>query len=267
MANAGFAKWFPWMQGAFRPVTDWFVRGLEPGQQVLDIACGAGLPALATAAAVAPGGRVVATDISAEMIAAARGNADRAGLTNLEVQEMDAQSLRFPDGSFDAVSCAFGIMFCPDPVKAVAEMKRVVRPGGRISIAVWTERERNPFFTSVFGTVAKFGGPGAPSNPDAPGPFRHGPPGALERVLRDAGLDAVTVEEIRVPLEFESIEQYWQQWTDVAPMNVAGPVAALPPDEQARFHATLREKLAPYLTERGLSVPTVARCARATVGA
>src|SRR5262245_44564897 len=126
----GWQAWYEWTEKNFRPVTEWLrgACGWRPGQRVLDVACGAGYPALAAATAVAPDGTVVATDIAAGMIAVARMHAESAGLTNLEFAEADAEDLRFDDGSFDAVMNAYGLMFCSDPACALSEARRVLKP-------------------------------------------------------------------------------------------------------------------------------------------
>src|SRR5687767_87665 len=154
------------------PITAWFceVTGAAPGQILLDAACGTGLPSLALAGRVRPGGKVIATDISSEMLAAARRKAEAAGIDNIEHRVMDVATLGFPDASFDAVTCSFGLMFCPDPVKAASELRRVLRPGGRFAIAVWDEPAKNPFFRTVFDSVARFV-QRPPPDPRAPGPF------------------------------------------------------------------------------------------------
>src|SRR6185369_13933642 len=110
-------RYFDWNAGAMRPVTDWCIRavGAKPGRQLLDVACGPGLPALALAERVGPGGEIVAVDVSPQMLAAAEARARRAGIANVTFREMDAESLDARDGSFDGVTCAFGIMFCSHP--------------------------------------------------------------------------------------------------------------------------------------------------------
>lgn len=114
----------------------------RPGEQVLDVACGTGLVALAAAQAVGPQGRVLGTDLSDHMVDAARERAAQRGLGQLGFARMDAEQLALPDGSFDLALCALGLMYVPEPAQALREMRRVLRPGGRVALAVWGERAR-----------------------------------------------------------------------------------------------------------------------------
>ncbi|MFZ0499131.1 MAG: methyltransferase domain-containing protein [Steroidobacteraceae bacterium] len=113
---------------------------LAPGDRVLDVACGSGLVTFSAAHAVGPTGRILGIDLSGQMIAAARRRAEQRQVSNASFARMDAETLSLPDGSFDVVLCCLGLMYVPDPEKAVREMKRVLRPGGRLVISVWGER-------------------------------------------------------------------------------------------------------------------------------
>jgi ubiquinone/menaquinone biosynthesis C-methylase UbiE len=118
------------------------MAALEPGERVLDIACGTGLVTFRAADAVGSTGRVVATDISQKMVDYTAQEATRRGLSHVECLRMGAESLEFPDGSFDAVLCALGLMYVPEVAASLAEMRRVLAPGGRAVAAVWGARSR-----------------------------------------------------------------------------------------------------------------------------
>ena len=115
---------------------------IEPGSNILDVACGTGLVTFRAAALAGQGGRVVGTDISEQMVTKARDRARGIGIANVSFERMDAQDLKLPDGSFDIVLCALGLMYVPDPQKVVAEFHRLLRPGGRAAAAVWGERSK-----------------------------------------------------------------------------------------------------------------------------
>ena len=115
---------------------------LRPGERVVDVACGTGLVSLRMAEAVDKGGVVVGTDISGEMVGAARRIAAERGVGNARFERGDAEALPFEDGIFDAAACALGLMYVPDPVRALREMRRVLRPGGKAAAAVWGARHR-----------------------------------------------------------------------------------------------------------------------------
>jgi ubiquinone/menaquinone biosynthesis C-methylase UbiE len=116
--------------------------GLAPGEQVLDVACGTGVTAFDAATRIAPGGTVIGTDLSGRMVEAARRRASEVRCANARFERMDAEKLDFSDQSFHVVLCALGLMYVPDPGKAILEMRRVLMSRGRIALAVWGERSK-----------------------------------------------------------------------------------------------------------------------------
>ena len=132
--------WQEQLAPAQRRLLEW--AALAPGERVLDVACGTGLVTFPAAAAVGPAGAVVATDISDAMIASIVRSTASQGASHVRAERMDAEDLHLPDASFDAALCALGMMYVPDPLKALAEMRRVLRRGGRVVAAVWGRRDR-----------------------------------------------------------------------------------------------------------------------------
>ncbi len=110
---------------------------LHRGAYVLDVCCGSGASAVPAAQAVGPDGKVIAVDLAGELLKLGQGKAQAAGLQSLEFRQGDMTSLGFPDCHFDAVLCVFGIFFVPDTETQVAELWRMVRPGGRLAITTW----------------------------------------------------------------------------------------------------------------------------------
>ena len=168
------------------------VSRLAPGQRVLDLASGTGDPALAVAAAVGPTGHVVVTDLAPQMLAIARENAERAGLGNLSYETVDAHTMPYPDAAFDRVTCRLGVMFFWDCPRALAEIRRVLKPGGLVSFICWGPIEQNENMRALTGAFNRRS-PLPPPVPGAPHPARFGAPGSLSAELRAAGF--VTVEE------------------------------------------------------------------------
>lgn len=170
--------------------------GLARGDRVLDVACGTGLAAFAAAAAVGPQGHVKGIDLSGEMVDVARNRALVDGVKNVSFVRMDAECLELPDASFDAALCALGLMYIPDPARAVREMRRVVRPGGRIALAVWGQRAHCGW-ASVFSIVDD-----EVTSEVCPLFFRLGEGDALARLCADEGLAAVESYRIRATLAY-----------------------------------------------------------------
>ena len=260
--SAGWEKWHDFNARNMRPVTEWLCTGTaaQPGQRILDVACGTGLPSLALAERVQPGGAVLATDLAPDMIEAARRVARAAGARGLEHRVMSAQGLEVADSSFDAVTCAFGLMFCPDPVAAVAELRRALRPGGRFAVAVWDEPAKSPFFTIPFGALAQVAPP-PPSAPGSRGMFGLAPASELDTVLRNGGLTASAVESVPLHFELASVAQYFEMVGDMAaPMRAA--LTTLTAPEIDRLRNLITEASHPFTNGDGsLRLPATALCA------
>ena len=121
------------------------------------------------------------------MVAAARRAAERLGATNAQFQFAFADHLPFPDNTFDAAVSRFGVMFFPSPLDAIREMLRVLKPGGKLALAVWYFAERNPFHTSLSRVIDRYV-ESPPLAPDAPDAFRFAGPGKLLKILHEAGV-------------------------------------------------------------------------------
>src|ERR1700757_4073252 len=153
------------------------------GNAVLDIATGPGEPALSVAAVVGREGKISGIDPVPEMVEAARRATDYHGLTNVQFEVASADQLPFPADTFDAVISRFGVMFFPSPVNAVREMLRGLKPGKKLSLAVWHLADTNPFFYAITRVLERFIDR-PPRQPDAPDAFRFATPGKLREVLR-----------------------------------------------------------------------------------
>jgi len=198
------------------------LAGVEPGYRVLDIACGSGEPAIPAARAVGSTGFVLATDMSIEMLEVAREKAAEQGVTNIEFRLVDGEELEIEANSFDAVTCRWGLMFMPEPVRCLRQAHRALKPGGRICAAVWGPMERNPFFTVPM-TVLRQHLTIPPPDPSAPGIFALADQHKLDFMFTQAGFRATQIEGLEVPMAaFDSGEEFWQYTREMA-----APVAAL----------------------------------------
>jgi SAM-dependent methyltransferase len=208
-AAVGWMEWSAFNDRADRHISERLVElaGVEPGSRVLDVAAGYGEPALTAARKVGPEGLVVATDISAEMLAFGRDRAAAAGLGNVEFVQSDASGLDFPAGSFDAAVSRWGIIFEPDAEVAATRVRGFLRPGARIAIASWGEPDQVPFLSIPMRTAReRLGVPPPPTG--TPGPLSRPTPAAIGGLLEGGGFSDVAVERDEVVFEFDSPEHF-----------------------------------------------------------
>ncbi len=255
----GWATWDAIIQAELGPVGDALIERLairDDGRH-LDVASGTGEPGL-TIARRAPGGCVVLTDLSAQMLAIAEERARAAGVGNVEVRVSTADDLPFDDASFDTASVRFGHMFFPDPAAANREIARVLVPGGRLGAAVWAEAEANPWISIVMDAVADEMPP-APPDPDAPGIFRFPAPGMASALLADAGLTDVVEWDVPVALVTADPDQYWEvMGEDVSPAVVA--LRGLNAPARQRVRDVAIAGVAAFEEDGVVRVPGLARC-------
>ncbi|OPY59644.1 MAG: Demethylrebeccamycin-D-glucose O-methyltransferase [Syntrophorhabdaceae bacterium PtaU1.Bin034] len=181
---------------------------LKPGQAVLDVACGIGIPSLVAAARVAPAGTVVGIDITPGMVEQAKARAAGKGLGNVSFQEGDAEDLPFPDEKFDVVLCNMGLIHMPDRGKALKEMRRVLKKGGTVSLSVWSTPDR----TAALGITAKIVAELCPSVivPGTPSWFDLAEKGVLKKAFARAGFTETHIDKVSNFLEIGDGEAYWQ---------------------------------------------------------
>lgn len=225
----------------------------RPGEHVLELACGTGGLGLAAAERVGPGGEVVLSDVAAEMTAIAAARAAARGVGNVSTAQLDLERIDQPDESYDVVLCREGLMFAPAPERAAREILRVLRPGGRVAVAVWGPRERNPWLGVVMDVVgAQIGRPVPP--PGVPGPFALSDSERLASLLADAGFADVEVTELAVPLRAASFGDWW-----VRTSALAGPLAtilrSMPEEARDALRARARDAAGRYETADGLEFP------------
>jgi SAM-dependent methyltransferase len=226
---------------------------LKSGERVLELACGPGGLGLEAAGLVAPDGEVVLSDIAPQMTAIAAERAQARGLSNVTTRELDLEAIDEPDESYDAVLSREGVMLVPEPARAAAEIRRVLRPGGRASVSVWGPRERNPWLTAMLEAIgAQLGGAFPP--PGVPGPLSLGEDGKLLEALSDGGFADAEIREVEVPWRGADFDEWWSRTT-----ALAGPVAKLleaqPAETVDAIRAHARESLSRYETADGLEVP------------
>lgn len=193
-------KWKAKSAAMGRPLTEIFVDYArpQPGMRVIDLASGTGEPGITLARRVAPTGHVTALDQSAELLEVAAQRAKERGVANFETRQADAHKLPFPDHSFDLATCRFGVMFFARPEEAMADLRRVLKPGARACLVAWGPFEQ-PFWQSTMKIVHQHVG-GRTLEPEAAAdPFRFSTPDSLSHVLCAAGFRRVEESTKNVP--------------------------------------------------------------------
>ena len=241
----------------FGPITQALIEDAEiiEGNDVLDVAGGAGEPSLTIAQTVGPTGSVIYTDVTAKMVASAQSEAQRHGVTNIAFRQCAADSLPFENNSFDAVVCRLGVMFFPDPLAGLREMLRVAQREGGLSLAVWDKAKVNPFSYLITDVLARHLGSDTPADPNAPGAFRFAEPGSLARILAEAG--AVDVSE-RV-LKFQiaapiSPEQFWELRSETSG-TLREKLTTLSPVQADLIAREAKEAVRQYFSNNQMSIP------------
>jgi ubiquinone/menaquinone biosynthesis C-methylase UbiE len=254
-------NWAEIYQTCFVPslIAPWVARTLalaapQPGQRLLDVACGTGAVTREAAQIVGPTGRVVGLDPSPEALAAARSGNGQNGGAEIEWWEGVADSLPFADGSFDVVTCQFGAMFFPDRVAALKDMRRVLAKGGRLAVTTWGRLERNLGNAAMAQAWKERVSPeqAAKLNP----PHSLSDPAEIRRMLQEAGFAQIDVQRQAGRGCFSSIQELVWGY---------GALSELEADESLRdaLCADVARLLDGYCSADGLDFPTEAVVAEA----
>ena len=246
-----------WRQGAARRAQILAVAtermlegvGVAPGWHVLDVAAGTGDQSILAAQRVGPSGSVLATDISASMLAVAAETARAQGLDNIATRTADASSLDVGKQKFDAAICRFGLMFMPDLHQALVRIRHALKPGAKLGALVWSTEARNPWIGLQTGLVREIGRVPTP----LPSLFRTvslSDTPRLERAFTEAGFHDVNVSAVPVPREFESLDEAWRALQSSSPAS--GELTRDMTDAEREHYAEeLKRRLADYLQADG----------------
>ena len=233
-------------RGASAEVAAWMLEAAElrPGQQVLELACGAGRVGLQAAEAVGVEGHVLCSDFAEPMVEAVRKRAVALGLENVSARVLDAEALALTEGErFDRVLCRFGYMLMSDPLQALGQSRDALEPDGRLVLAVWGRADDNPWLATLLQSVIDhFGAP--PPEPGMPGPFALGDPQRLAGLLERAGFEGATVTGLELEQTYESAVEWWERIT-----AIGGPLAAALGAIQDDDIAAIRERALQAATE------------------
>ncbi len=233
------------------------VVGPQPGERVLELAAGLGETGMLAAELVAPLGGVIVSDQAEAMLEGARARSIALGLSNVEFQVLNAEWIDLPLASVDVVLCRWGFMLMADPAAALAETRRVLRPGGRVALAVWDSLERNPWALEPAQELITRGL--APAASDAaeptPGPFALGEASRVQELLEQAGFAEIEVEAIELSRRHPDFDELWDTTLDLS-RSFHDAVLSRPQREIEQIRQSLAERFAPYTAADGtLAIP------------
>jgi ubiquinone/menaquinone biosynthesis C-methylase UbiE len=208
-AAEAWHRWQPgieqWLGSATMEMLN--LANVERGSHVLDVAAGAGGQTLAAARRVGSEGYVLATDISSNILEYAAQEAHKAGLTNVETRVLDGENLDLEPGTFDVVISRVGLIYFPDQHKALTDMYRALKPGGRVAAIVYSTAENNKFFSIPISTIRRRAQLPPPLL-GQPGPFSLGSPGVLEAAYQKAGFHHTQLRVVAAPLHMPSAAEF-----------------------------------------------------------
>jgi SAM-dependent methyltransferase len=250
-AASGWMRRQAMMREFAAPVSHWMLDAIvpQPGERVLELAAGLGETGMLAAELVAPLGGVVVSDQAEAMLEGARARAVALGLSNVEFQVLNAEWIDLPVASVDAVLCRWGYMLMADPAAAFGETRRVLRPRGRVALAVWDAIEHNPWAALPARELIERGLSPRPAE-GAPGPFTLGSPERVSELLEQAGFAETRIETLELVRRHTSFDELWDSTLDLSRV-FHDAVLDRPEAEITEIKASLAERFAPYTAPDG----------------
>ncbi|MGA2874922.1 MAG: methyltransferase domain-containing protein [Nitrososphaerales archaeon] len=233
---------------------------INEGMRVLDLACGSGEPSLSIARTFGPTGHVVATDIVPGMLESAEATARSRHISNIEFRHVDAETIPFPDGTFDAVTCRFGVMFFSDPERAMREARRVLKNRGFVALVSWGPLKYNPRYTTTISIVEKYlqsAPKHAGSRPSEDNIFKFADHGSLSRILSEAEFIEITERHLKIPWVWDgTAKEQFESFSDMsAPFRKMR--STLDQDSQRRATNEILSAIGKYYDGQGVNFTAV----------
>lgn len=216
-AAKGWSRQADRLQSAALPVSEWMLEQAQllPGQRVLELAAGPGDTGFMAARLIEPGGRLICSDASAGMLDVARERAAEQGIANVDFKQLQLEWIDLATAEVDVVLCRWAVMLAVDPAAALRECRRVLKPGGRLVMAVWDLAEVNPWATIIQRATVELGHSEPPA-PGTPGMFALSAPGVLETLLQGSGFMDIVIESVPIARHYENVLDWLGEMLDLS---------------------------------------------------
>jgi ubiquinone/menaquinone biosynthesis C-methylase UbiE len=245
------------LRTATMPVSAWMIDAIDPqpGHTVLELAAGTGDTGLLAAELIEPGGTLICSDFSPEMLAVARRRADELGVANVRFKQIDAEtSIDLEAASVDAALCRWGYMLMADPETALRETRRVLKPGARLALASWAAPEDNPWSVLPMRAMLERGAAERP-DPAAPNQFSWADQGIIAQQLDAAGFTEHHIEPLEFTIDYASVDDWWKSQADLS-AGFAAAVSRASDEDVAAVRAALERHAEVWAAAEGaLRIP------------
>ncbi len=255
-AAKGWGRQADRVQDAARPISEWMIAHAKPapGERVLELAAGPGDTGFMAARKIEPGGTLICSDAVAGMLDIARERAAEQGVGNVEFKQLQLEWIDVPTASVDVVLCRWAVMLTLDPGAALRECRRVLKPGGRLSLAVWDPPEANTWSVIVQRALVELGHV-EPTSPGGPGMFALAAPGRLRELLEDAGFFDIETESVPIVRHYASVIDWLGETRDLS-RQFSGVWETLSDERRQRLRDAVGSAAADYTDETGaLTLP------------